>query len=78
MTRVILDAVLSNKLRNADDEVEMCDEAGQTLGYFRQAPPVPPPGGWHSPFSVEEIQRRRKEPRTGRCLADILKDLGAT
>ena len=78
MTRMIVDAATSDRLRQADDVVELCDEAGQTLGFFHQASSVPPPGGWHSPFSDEEIRQRLQEPRTGRPLADILRDLGAS
>ena len=74
MTRLVVDAATSDKLRQVGEMVELCDEAGQTLGYFHQTPP----GGWRSPFSDEEIRQRLKEPRSGRPLADILRDLGAS
>jgi hypothetical protein len=71
MTRLTVDAVTCDKLRNAIGLVELCDEAGRTLGYFQTAPK----GGLHSPFSEEEIQRRRQELRTGRPLSEILRSL---
>jgi hypothetical protein len=74
MTRVMLDAAACDKLRQASGLVELCDQAGKTVGYFQ----VAPVGGLRSPFSDEEIQRRRQEPRTGRPLAEILRDLGAS
>jgi hypothetical protein len=77
MTRVIVDAATRDKLQNTSDLVEVCDESGKTLGYFYQAMSTQTPLAWRSPYSEEEIQRRRQE-KSGRPLADILKDLGAT
>jgi hypothetical protein len=77
MTRLIVDAAMREKLRNAKDFVEVCDETGEVLGVFYQMPPAPPPGASRSPFSDEEIQGFRKE-KGGRSLAEILKDLGAS
>ncbi|HYV35229.1 MAG TPA: hypothetical protein VE988_05970 [Gemmataceae bacterium] len=80
MTRLVVDSALKEKLCNADETIEFCDDAGHILGYFHLAQNMqaaPSPGGWRSPLSVEEIQRRRQEPRTGRTLAAIMKDLEA-
>jgi hypothetical protein len=77
MTRLIVDSAMREKLCNGKDSVEVFDEAGQILGVFYQTPPAPLPPGWRSPFSDEEIQRRRQE-KGGRPLAEVLKDLGAT
>ena len=73
MTRLIVDAAMRDKLRNTTTVLEVCDEAGQTLGHFHPAPPAKR----RSPFSDEEIERFRQE-QGGRSLAEILKDLGAT
>jgi hypothetical protein len=77
MTRVIVDAALRDKLQNTNNLVELCDESGKTLGFFTQTLPAHIPPAWRSPFSDDEIQKRRQE-RGGRPLADILKDLGAS
>ncbi len=77
MTHVTLDRALLARLQSLDRPVEFRDESGRTVGYFH---PLPVPGrgsreSMRSPFSDEELQRRRQQ-RTGRTLADILKDLG--
>ncbi len=77
MTHVTLDPALLARLQSLDRPVEFRDESGRTVGYFH---PLPGPGqgsqeGIRSPFTDEELQRRRQQ-RTGRPLADILKDLG--
>ena len=73
MTKITVDAALGAKLVSADDWLEICDPAGETLGYFQ---PVRPRGRLKelSPFSDREIEERRKN-RSGRPLDDILKDL---
>jgi hypothetical protein len=63
-------------LRDFHEFVEICDQSGQTLGYFH---PAVKPGdyaaaGIESPFSDEEIERRRQD-FSGRPLAEILRDL---
>ena len=75
MPRLIVDAATRDQLRANGKMVELCDEAGQTLGFFYQASP---PGQIRSPFTNEEIQKRRQEKKGGRSLAAIFKDLGAS
>lgn len=70
MTRLIADAALKARLEGLKEMVEVCDETGKTLGYL--SPPIP--RELRSPFSEEEIRERRKD-RTGRSLADIMRDL---
>lgn len=77
MSRVILDPQLRSKLNGLNEQVEICDEAGKTLGHF-----VPESlyreflVAWsRSNLSDEELERRRREPR-GRTLAEIWKELG--
>jgi hypothetical protein len=73
MSIVITDKALLEQLSQARETVEVRDPSGNFLGTF--APPygkLPP--GMKSPFSDEEIERRRQQP-DGRRLADILRDL---
>jgi hypothetical protein len=76
MTRVIVNAAIRAQLHNLDAALEVCDESGQTLGYFH---PIIESGGEKitSPYSDEEIEELRKQ-RTGRPLTEILKDLRAS
>jgi hypothetical protein len=74
MTQLILVAAISEKLCNAKDSVEICNQAGQVLGVFYQTTPGSPPAGWRSRFTDEQIQKFRKQ-KTSRSLAEILKDL---
>jgi hypothetical protein len=74
MTRLTVDAATRARLQNLDGFMEVCDESGRVLGYFH------PLGGSvtesrPSPFTEEELQKRRQQ-RTGRPLAEILKRLG--
>ena len=77
MTKVTLDESLKSKLNGLAEQVELCDETGQTVGHF-----LPPDLyrelllAWaDSQISPEELERRRREPR-GRTLAEIWKSLG--
>jgi len=73
MAIVITDPALLAQLSQTSGAVEVQDSNGNYLGTF--APPIGKlPPGVHSPFSMEEIERRRKQP-DGRPLADILRDL---
>jgi hypothetical protein len=77
MTKVIVDDTLRSKLDGLDTEVELCDEAGRTLGHF-----VPADFykallyAWlNAQVTDEELERASQEPG-GRPLADIWKSLG--
>ena len=77
MSRVMLDPQLRSKLNGLDDQVEICDESGKTLGRF-----VPESLyrelllAWaKADLPDDELQRRRHEPR-GRTLAEIWEKLG--
>lgn len=76
MSRVLLDASLPEKLREASDLVEVMDEAGRVLGVYTPIRVHLPPAGFQFPISDEELDRRN-QVRTGRSLADILRDLEA-
>jgi hypothetical protein len=73
MSRVMLDESLRAKLNNLHAEVEFCDEAGRTVGYFV-------PADWHrellyawakAQFTHQELETARKQ-HGGRSLTDIL------
>jgi len=75
MTKVTVDSETLAKLYGLSDVLELCDESGQTLGFFR--PVGAEPGirlADRSPFSAEQIEVFRQQ-RTGRPLAEILSDL---
>ncbi len=77
MSRVVLDDQLRSKLNGLNDQLEICDEVGRTLGHF-----VPEALyrqlliAWSkAQISDAELERRRQEPR-GRTLAEIWQRLG--
>lgn len=73
MIKITIDSDFQEKLTRPGGPIEICDEAGQTLGIFQ---PLPRTANLvkASPFTDEEI-RRRAMARDGRPLADILRDL---
>ena len=69
MTQVLADANLGAQVRAATETLQVIDETGRTLGYFQ------PGGALVSPFSREEIERRRQQ-RGGKPLSEILVEAG--
>jgi len=70
MTKVLADASGQVRLEDLSEPVEVCTRDGRTLGVFcPTAGPAKP-----SPYSIEELERRRKE-RTGKTLDEIREDL---
>lgn len=77
MSKVILDEALRSKLNGLNEQLELCDEAGRTLGHFL------PIGHYlkmmypqdQCPYSAEELTRRFQE-KGGRPLAELWKELG--
>jgi hypothetical protein len=61
---------------STDDAVELKDASGRRLGTFVPDGLGKLPPGVKSPFTDEELAELRKQ-RTGRPLADILRDLEA-
>ena len=57
------------------NEVELKDPSGNRLGIFVPDGLGKLPPGVKSPFTEEEMAERRKGPKTGRPLSDILRDL---
>lgn len=74
MTRIVADASLKARMESLTEIVEVCDESGRSLGFLH--PPLAASGPIQSPFSDADIRERLKD-RTGRPLADILRDLAA-
>lgn len=81
MTKLTLDVGLRSKLNGLDEPIEVCDEAGQTVGHFLPAPVFDDllyaALSAESPHSKEELRRRHQETN-GRSLAEIWRDLGRT
>ena len=57
------------------NEVELQDPSGNVLGVFVPHGLGKLPSGVKSPFSEEEMAERRRAPKVGRPLEDILRDL---
>jgi hypothetical protein len=77
MTKVTIDESLRSKLNGLDDQMEFCDESGQTMGHFL------PDAVYRKllytfdqcPYSEEELRRHMEEPG-GRTLDEIWRRLG--
>ena len=76
MSIVITDPKLIAELDAATGTVDLTDPTGRFLATVT-APSGKLPPGVKSPFSDEEMERRRREPKVGRPLADIMRDLEA-
>lgn len=76
MSVTVNDPTLISQLLTGD-RVELQDASGRLLGVFIPDGLGRLPPGVTSPFSDEEMADRRKEPKTGRPLADIIRDLEA-
>ena len=58
MSRITLPDEISQRLREAENCVELCDASGNTIGYF-----TPAIGSLEEPYlSEEELARRENEP----------------
>ncbi len=73
MTRINLkDQATIKQLLQLRGSVELCDEQGNLVGFFRPMKPTFDLSGENG-LSEEEVQRRLKQP--GRPLTEILHDL---
>jgi hypothetical protein len=81
MGKVTLDPELRAKLNGLDEQIEVCDESGRTLGHYLPADLYEElfyaALAAESPHSKEELKRRHRETG-GRSLAEIWKSLGRT
>jgi hypothetical protein len=76
MSITITDPIFLSQLRQASEVVELKDPDGKIIGTFATDVLGKLPPGMKSPFTDAERIEMRKQ-RTGRPLADILRDLGA-
>ena len=72
MTKVTLDDSIVSKIADLTEYTEFCDRSGKTVGYFLPAggQTTDPYKGISSPFSDEELERRKRE-ETWSTLAEI-------
>ena len=80
MTQVIFDSSTLAKFGGLHDPVEVCDESGRLVGFFRPALPASELKRMasESAFSEEELQTIWNQDRLGRPLTDILRGLRAS
>jgi hypothetical protein len=77
MSITINDPALSQAMAAAVGWIDVKDASGRFLGRFVAGHDGKLPPGVTSPFSEEEMERRRKDATPGRPLKDILRDLQA-
>ncbi|HEV3448958.1 MAG TPA: hypothetical protein VG099_30255 [Gemmataceae bacterium] len=77
MSRITIDEVLRSKLNGLNAEIELCDEAGKTVGHFLPEETYKQlVYAWlNAQISDEELDRRDQEPG-GSTLQEIWKRLG--
>lgn len=79
MSKLILDADLRARLSGLDEPLEVCDEAGRTVGHFLPERVYEDlfyaALAAESPHSAAELRRRHSETG-GRSLSEIWTDLG--
>ena len=65
MTQIVLQGGILEKLQSLDGPVQLCDPSGQVVGEFRPRPQIvnKPPEGFEWPFTEEEIEEARRDPR---------------
>jgi hypothetical protein len=73
VTQIVADAEMAKKIAEATGPVEIVDAAGTVIA---SCTPIKFP---HSPYSREEIERRREEarknPEAGKSLAEVMEYL---
>ena len=72
MTKITADASLLAKRDNLSGVIQLCDDAGRTLGYFHLA--TPSTRATMSPVTDQKIERCRQQ-KTGRPLSEIMTEL---
>lgn len=79
MSKVVLDQALKAKLNGLNEPLELCDEAGHTLGHFLPAEAYQKllyaAAEAACPIPKEELERRQAQSG-GRSLAEIWRRLG--
>jgi hypothetical protein len=72
MIRVVIDSELEKKLSEADQPIEIYNQAGRSIGYF--TPKTESGDRLEPPSSYDEL-RRRADRGTGRTWREIKADL---
>lgn len=72
MTRIVLDAVLREKLGNLVQPLELCDESGRVLGRVFPAPDLSQIEPREPQVSEEELDRREKANEKRYTTAEVL------
>ena len=77
MTSITLDSTAVAKLAGLPGPVQLCDESGHVLGWYRPGVLSDPPPALQelAPLSEEELDRRSETREEGRPLKDIIRDL---
>ena len=77
MAKVVIDAQTWAEVKDHQGLLELCDQSGQTLAYYRPAFRVGRVVGGEicSPYTGEEIEERRHQGG-GRTLAEFWKEHG--
>jgi hypothetical protein len=80
MAKITLDTQMRAKLNGLNEQIEVCDESGITIGHFL------PISDYQKllcaaaeaacPYTEEELQKFHQEKTGGRPLAEIWKSLG--
>ena len=81
MSKITLDSTLRSKLNGLNEELEICDESGATVGHYVPAKVyrsmIYQIAEAQCPHTEEELREMRNQ-KGGRTLAEIWKDLGQT
>ena len=75
MIITIRDPNLLKQLREGKRYITLIDAENQPVGTFIQGGSLMPPADFVCPYSDEEMDRRVRDNRTGRPLAEIVRDL---
>jgi hypothetical protein len=73
MHRIVIDEKMSDEFRRAGSLAEVCDPAGNVVGYFRVR--AVPPEVVALPEGAAAELRRRAAARSGRPFVDVIRDL---
>jgi hypothetical protein len=78
MNRVVVDETVRAKLNGLKEQLEFVDESGQELGHYLPADKFRDllRACGQSLFDDAEMKEAEAQPRTGRQLSEIWKDLG--
>jgi len=75
MTRVVVDAVLRQRLQNLDRALELCDDEGRVLARLAPVYDANEYGPLEPPVSEEELDRRERSSEKRYTTDDVLRHL---